>query len=326
MSRIIDIFEPLRPWVPVVLPANKEIDKDAQALGRVAYREKSVRAGMAAAAQAPLPMRALTPPPPSPTSLSNHPQLPTQRDKFFWSAMVLLLYLVASQVPLYGMLVKSGGHYTMRMMMASKRATLMELGVFPIMISYRFLLLARARILDADLKKKEDRNLVNVAETTLGVLISLGSALTFVLGGQYGPVAVLGAVRCTLLVLQLFFAGTVVVLLDDLLCSGYGLDSGLNLFVVANIAWACLSPLTITAGSASSTQYEGALTHVLYMLSKDFSAKALWDAATRSEHPNMLHVVATSVIFAGIAYLQRWAMSCIIEPKRGSKRAAKHSD
>jgi protein transport protein SEC61 subunit alpha len=215
--------------------------------------------------------------------------------------------------PLYGMVVssQSDGYYIMRMMMASNRATLMELGVSPIITSGMIMSLCMgAKIFDVDFKKPEDQNLVNVMQTTLGVLISLGSALTFVLGGQYGPVAVLGAVRCTMLVLQLVFAGIVVLLLDDLLGKGYGLGSGLNLFIVTNvcegIVWACLSPLTITAGSASSTQFEGAFTHLFYVLVKDFSAKGLWDALTRGEHTNLLNVAATCAIFAGVVFVQGW--------------------
>ena len=43
MPRFIDIFQPLRPYVPQVLPATQEVDKSI--VGRVVYREKAVSAG-----------------------------------------------------------------------------------------------------------------------------------------------------------------------------------------------------------------------------------------------------------------------------------------
>jgi len=39
-----------------------------------------------------------------------------------------------------------------------------------------------------------------------------------------------------LIVIQLMFAGAVVILLDDLLRKGYGLGSGISLFILTNTA------------------------------------------------------------------------------------------
>lgn len=38
-----------------------------------------------------------------------------------------------------------------------------------------------------------------------------------------------------LIILQLFFAGVVVIILDELLQKGYGLGSGISLFIATNI-------------------------------------------------------------------------------------------
>jgi protein transport protein SEC61 subunit alpha len=72
--------------------------------------------------------------------------------RFFWTVMALLVYLVCSQVPLYG--VNKGGmsdpFYLMRVILASNKGTLMELGISPIITSgtimqVRAHALARAR-------------------------------------------------------------------------------------------------------------------------------------------------------------------------------------
>lgn len=57
--------------------------------------------------------------------------------KLYWTIMALLVYLVCSQVPLYG--INKGGQsdpfYLMRVILASNRGTLMELGISPIITS-----------------------------------------------------------------------------------------------------------------------------------------------------------------------------------------------
>ena len=60
---------------------------------------------------------------------------------------------------------------------------------------------------------------------------------------------------CTLLfshLLQLFVAGMIVLLLDELLQKGYGLGSGISLFIATNICetivWKAFSPATVNTG------------------------------------------------------------------------------
>jgi protein transport protein SEC61 subunit alpha len=52
--------------------------------------------------------------------------------------------------------------------------------------------------------------------------------------------------------LQLFVAGLIVLLLDELLQKGYGLGSGISLFIATNICetivWKAFSPTTINTG------------------------------------------------------------------------------
>ena len=52
---------------------------------------------------------------------------------------------------------------------------------------------------------------------------------------MYGDPAKLGPINCILIILQLSFAGIIVLLLDELLQKGYGLGSGISLFIATNI-------------------------------------------------------------------------------------------
>lgn len=62
-----------------------------------------------------------------------------------------------------------------------------------------------------------------------------------------------------LLFLQLFVAGLVVLLLDELLQKGYGLGSGISLFIATNICetivWRAFSPATVNTGRGKYVLY-----------------------------------------------------------------------
>lgn len=84
-----------------------------------------------------------------------------------WTAVALFIFLVCSQVPLYGIMSSesSDPFYWMRVMMASNRGTLMELGITPIMSAGTIMqLLAGAQIITIDQNVKEDRILFNGAQ------------------------------------------------------------------------------------------------------------------------------------------------------------------
>ena len=62
--------------------------------------------------------------------------------------------------------------------------------------------------------------------TVFGMVITLGQAIVYVMTGMYGDPTEIGAGICLLIIIQLFVAGLIVLLLDELLQKGYGLGSG----------------------------------------------------------------------------------------------------
>ncbi|MFW9908301.1 MAG: preprotein translocase subunit SecY, partial [Candidatus Thorarchaeota archaeon] len=56
------------------------------------------------------------------------------REKIIWTAVVLIIFLIMSHLPLYGVDKQAGTDYlwAMRVILASTRGTLMELGIGPI--------------------------------------------------------------------------------------------------------------------------------------------------------------------------------------------------
>ncbi|KAK2992540.1 hypothetical protein RJ640_004314 [Escallonia rubra] len=92
----------------------------------------------------------------------------------------------------------------------------------------------------------------NGAQKLLGILIAVGEAVAYVLSGTYGSVSQLGVGNAILIIIQLWFAGIIVICLDELLQKGYGLGSGISLFIATNICeniiWKAFSPTTINSG------------------------------------------------------------------------------
>ena len=95
-------------------------------------------------------------------------------EKITWTVCALFIYVVCSNLPLYGIqrAQTSDPFYWMRVILASNRGTLMELGVSPLMTTGMVLqLLAGAKILDVDVKSKEDRVLFTAAQKVVGFIL-----------------------------------------------------------------------------------------------------------------------------------------------------------
>jgi len=232
------------------------------------------------------------------------------REKVLWTAISLFLFLVCCQIPLYGVVSKKEADpfYWLRVILASNRGTLMELGISPIVTSGMVMqLLAGSKIIEVDQSVKEDRVLFSGSQKLFGMAITLGEAVAYVTSGMYGPVGELGAGNAILIILQLFIAGVLVIILDELLQKGYGLGSGISLFIATNvcetIVWKALSPVTVTTGSGA--QFEGAVIALFHMLiARSDKIMALKEAFYRHQAPNITSLFATVLIFFAVIYFQ----------------------
>jgi protein transport protein SEC61 subunit alpha len=127
------------------------------------------------------------------------------------------------------------------------------------------------------------------------------------LTGLYGPPASLGAGVVLLLILQLVAAASIVLLLDELLSKGYGLGSGINLFIATNICesivWKAFSPRTVNTGRGP--EFEGAVIALFHlMFTGTNKTRALKEAFYRERLPNITNLLSTALVFAAIIYLQ----------------------
>jgi protein transport protein SEC61 subunit alpha len=244
------------------------------------------------------------------------------REKVLYTAVALFVFLVCSQLPLYGIKTNSGSDpfYWARVIMASNRGTCMELGISPIVTSGLVMqLLAGSKIIDVDNNVKADRELLNGAQKLLGVLITIGEAVAYVVSGMYGDVRELGAWNAILIITQLFFAGIIVICLDEMLQKGYGLGSGISLFIATNICeniiWKAFSPYTITG--PQGPQFEGAVIALFQLLlTRTDKVRALKEAFYRTNLPNCTNLIATVVIFLVVIYFQGFRVDLPVRSKQ----------
>jgi protein transport protein SEC61 subunit alpha len=232
------------------------------------------------------------------------------KEKMMWTIITLFIFLVCCQIPLYGIRSTSSSDpfYWMRVILASNRGTLMELGISPIVTSGLVMqLLAGAKIIQMDQSVKEDKALFSGAQKLFGIIITVGQATAYVLSGMYGDVKDLGAGNAILIIIQLFFAGIVVLVLDELLQKGYGLGSGISLFIATNICesiiWKAFSPTTLNTGRG--TEFEGAIIALFYLLiTRQDKVRALKEAFYRQNLPNCTNLLATVFVFLVVIYFQ----------------------
>merc|ERR1719439_45442 len=183
----------------------------------------------------------------------------------------LFVFLVSCQIPLYGIMSNKSADpfYWMRVILASNRGTLMELGISPVVTSGMVMqLLAGSKLIEVDQSLKEDRVLFSGAQKLFGMIITIGEAVAYVVSGMYGDISELGAGNAILIIMQLFIAGIIVIILDELLQKGYGLGSGISLFIATNICetvvWKAFSPTTMNTGKG--TEFEGAVIALFHLM------------------------------------------------------------
>jgi len=246
------------------------------------------------------------------------------REKVQWTAITLLIFLVCCQIPLYGIRSASSSDpfYWMRVILASNKGTLMELGISPIVTSGLVMqLLAGAHIIEVNQADKDEANLFNAAQKLFGMIITIVQAVAYIWSGMYGEVGApdgLGYGSALLIIVQLFFSGILVLVLDELL-KDYGLGSGISLFIATNICenivWKSFSPTTVNTGRG--VEFEGAIIALFHLLiTRTDKVRALKEAFYRQNLPNITNLLSTVLIFAVVIYFQGFRVDLPVKNTR----------
>ncbi len=215
-------------------------------------------------------------------------------EKIFWTALVLIVYLVMTEIPLYGITSTVQEQFgALRVIFASNRGTLMELGIGPIVTAGLILqLLVGSAIIQADMSDSQDRGLFTVASKFFSILLTGIQASAYIISGMYGS---LSGPTTIIIFLQLIGAGVIVMLMDELVQKGWGLGSGISLFIMAgvaqNILWQTFNPGTGLFVGSLDLLFRGSQTITDWIIGA-------------GAYPSLIGFIATIVTFLVIIYLE----------------------
>uniref|UniRef100_A0A0E0MPU3 Translocon Sec61/SecY plug domain-containing protein n=1 Tax=Oryza punctata TaxID=4537 RepID=A0A0E0MPU3_ORYPU len=167
------------------------------------------------------------------------------RRKAAYTAASLLIFLIAGQLPLYGVKNYDYGDkdlpdplYWINCMFASSNNSLMTLGIIPLLLSEMAIRIFSALIITRRLPLHYGLNRARK-------LLAIGMAMVMAVSGvlSAGVAAELGTMASLVVMFQLFLGGMIAIYLDELLQKGYGLLSGVSFACIFWKAFTAEDPL-----------------------------------------------------------------------------------
>ena len=228
-------------------------------------------------------------------------------EKLFWTALALIIYLVMGRIALFNVGGEGMQYESLRIIFASNQGTLTELGIGPIVTGGLILqLLIGSSIVSADLSNPEDRSLFTAAAKIFSIVLTGVQASAYIISGMYGA---LDPITTIIVFAQLLCAGVVLILLDEMLQKGWGIGSGISLFILAGVAqrimWSSFSPW----GPMGDGKHNGAFIALAEtILNGESLANAFFrydlESGALTNLPSMLGFITTVIVFVIVIYME----------------------
>jgi len=167
--------------------------------------------------------------------------------RLMWCGGILLIYMIMGQTPLFGATTPEFDFLAFaRVIFASQQGTLVELGIGPIVTAGLLMQLLRgSEILKFDFKKPEERGIFQTATKLVTYIVIIAESAVYGFA-VYGP-GISEPYFLYILIGQLMGASIIIMFLDETIQKGWGLGSGISLFIMAGVAqqilWSIFSPL-----------------------------------------------------------------------------------
>lgn len=167
--------------------------------------------------------------------------------RLLWCGLALLIYQVMGQTPLFGASAPEFDFLQFaRVIFASQQGTLVELGIGPIVTAGLLMqLLKGSEILKFDFTKPDERGVFQTATKLVTYIVIIVESIVYAIA-VYGP-GISNPTVLYVIIGQLVSASIIIMLLDELIQKGWGLGSGISLFIMAGVAqqilWSMFSPL-----------------------------------------------------------------------------------
>ncbi|EAY20375.1 preprotein translocase, SecY subunit, putative [Trichomonas vaginalis G3] len=233
------------------------------------------------------------------------------RKRLFYTFASLALYLICTLVPLYGVQKTAGDDpmQHLRILTASSKYSLMEFGISPIVTSGMILqFLCSFGLINRNPSDPEASALFDAAQKLAGIIMTAFQAGNAIWSGEYGIRGEIGFVNAALIMTQLVSSAIVVILLDELCQNGYGIGSGISLFICTNICemimWRLFSFNHYSMGRG--TEYEGlVIAFFHYLFTRKNKLRALRDIVFRPQLPNLCQLFSTVIVFGACVYFDQ---------------------
>jgi preprotein translocase SecY subunit len=236
-------------------------------------------------------------------------------EKMAWTFVALIIYFIMASTPI---LLANPGESDpfayMRTITASTQGSLAELGIGPIVTAGLIMqILVGSKIINVNMGDPEERSLYTGAQKVMSVAMTIIEAVAFLIGGSYGNLelpaqfAVIG---------QLLFAGIIIILLDELVQKGWGLGSGISLFIAGGVGLQIFTGLfsvqAVTEGPNLLLSNRGIALAFLAWISAEGIPTAIgalffrYDPVNNLNLPSLslLSVIATVVVFIIVIYFE----------------------
>ncbi|HIE18101.1 TPA: preprotein translocase subunit SecY, partial [Candidatus Bathyarchaeota archaeon] len=216
----------------------------------------------------------------------------------------LVIFLVMSEVPLYGLGGMRGDSLAYyRVIFASAQGTLMELGIGPIVTAGLILqMIAGSNFIEVDFSNPEDRSLFTGASKVLSMILTAFQASAYIISGLFGN---LKFVQSLVIFTQLLVAGLILMLLDEMIQKGWGIGSGISLFILAGVArrimLSCFSVMPVGGGSEPVRAY-GIISALIQTAISRGSLNHL--ILSSIGYPSIIGLMTTIGVFLFVIYAQ----------------------
>jgi preprotein translocase subunit SecY len=219
------------------------------------------------------------------------------KEKITWSAVILIIYYLLGEIPLYGMVASAQDQFGyLKAVLASEQGTLVTLGIGPVVMAGIFMQLFQgAEIFKFDLTTHEGKTQFQGIQKMLAIFLCVFEAILYGMSGAFGR---LGTNVMIFIIIQMALGAFLVLLMDEVVTK-WGFGSGISLFIAGGVAkdifWTMFSFLGVEEYPG---QFVGAIPDFIRSV---VAGTPTW---TRAGLPDMVQVFFTIVIFLVVVYAE----------------------
>jgi preprotein translocase SecY subunit len=206
----------------------------------------------------------------------------------------------------------------MSIIFAQRVGTLTTLGIGPIVTAGLILqLLVGAQLVKLDLSKPEDRTTFTALSKLFTIVVIIVEAAVYTVSGMLGH---LDPATQAVVFAQLMAATMLIVFMDELIQKGWGLGSGVSLFIAAGVAETIFTNL-FSPIILPDRYYQGI---ILALAQVAAGHGPIGDLLYRGQFPDLMGLISTMAILFLIVYLESLRIEVPIQHARVSGYVARY--